>query len=69
MLAAQRTEANPPLDFYTSQSIAKITFTHVLSPLTSLYAGTRWQRFRSDIGPASDWNEAAVFAGVTYTFR
>ena len=40
-----------------------------LSPKTHLFGGLRWQRYRTDIDALFDHDEAAVFAGFTYTFR
>ena len=38
-----------------------------LSPQTTLTAGARYQVLHSDI--SADYNEAAVFAGLNYTFK
>ena len=43
------------------------TLSRALSALTSVYAGARYQDSTSDV--ASDYREAAVFVGVTHTFR
>ncbi len=61
------TEANAPLVGSTDQGHIVLGVTSPLSPSTTVSAGARYQVLRSDV--ASDYNEAAVFAGFTYTFK
>ena len=61
------TEANAPLVGSTDQGHIVLGVTSPLSPSTTVSAGARYQVLRSDV--ASDYNEGAVFAGFTYTFK
>ena len=62
-----RTVANAPLEGTTNQTAARVTMSAPLSPKTTVFAGGRYQTFSSDV--ASDYNEAAAFVGITYTFK
>lgn len=62
-----RTVANAPPTGTTRQGWIRVMLTTDLSPRTSVYAGARYQVLRSDI--TNDYNEAAVFVGLTYTYR
>jgi hypothetical protein len=41
--------------------------TSPVSARTTVFAGARYQISRSDV--AVDYNEAAIFAGLTYTYK
>jgi uncharacterized protein (PEP-CTERM system associated) len=60
---------NAPPTGTTNQGWVRAQITTNISPDTSLYAGARYQVFRSDITAASDYNEAAVFVGLSYTYH
>jgi uncharacterized protein (PEP-CTERM system associated) len=62
-----RTVANPPFVGTTSQDTLRLTLTTPISANTSAYAGARYQRSRSDV--ANDYSEAAVYVGMSHTFR
>jgi uncharacterized protein (PEP-CTERM system associated) len=64
---ALRTAANAPLVGLTNQGFVTFGLRAPLSARTSVFAGARYQVLRSDVAP--DYNEAAVFAGINYTFR
>lgn len=51
----------------TRQGSARLSLNTSLSPLTSLYAGIRYQVLRSDV--TFSYNEAAIFVGVNHQFR
>jgi uncharacterized protein (PEP-CTERM system associated) len=51
----------------STHGAARLNWTSRLSPYTSVFAGTRYQQFHSDV--ADDWNEFAIFAGFTYIFH
>jgi uncharacterized protein (PEP-CTERM system associated) len=62
-----QTAANAPLVGKTSQGIVSVTATRSLSPDTRVFAGARYQKANSDV--ATDYTEAAIFAGLFYTFK
>jgi uncharacterized protein (PEP-CTERM system associated) len=62
-----RTVANPPFEGRTNQTALRLVASTTLSPKTTMFAGARYQTLSSDITP--DYNEAAAFVGVNYTFR
>ena len=66
-LTTLQTTANSSLDARTNQGSVNITFTTPLSARTTVFAGGRYQVFRPNF--AQDYNEAAVFAGLTYVFK
>jgi len=66
-LLGLRTVANAPLDGTTRQGVARVTVSTPLSPRSSAFAGARYQLLRSDVRP--DYEEAAVFVGLSYAFR
>jgi uncharacterized protein (PEP-CTERM system associated) len=68
-LNAYRTVANAPGTGSTNQGIAQIQLTMPLSARTSVFAGGRYQALQSDLIGVTDYNEAAGFVGLTYTFR
>jgi uncharacterized protein (PEP-CTERM system associated) len=69
-LYGYRTVANFPGTSTTWQGVAQVGLSTPLSPNTSVFAGGRFQTFRSDLSALdSDYTEAAVILGLTYTFR
>ena len=64
---ATRTVANAPLSGTTNQGYCLVGLTAPISPNTILSTGARYQLARSDV--ATDFNEAAFLAGITYTFK
>lgn len=62
-----RTVANPPFEGRTNQTALRLVASATLSPKTTMFAGARYQTLNSDV--TSDYNEAAAFIGVNYTFR
>jgi uncharacterized protein (PEP-CTERM system associated) len=62
-----QTVANAPLVGKTNQGIVTVTATQSLSPDTRVFAGARYQKANSDV--ATDYTEAAIFAGLFYTFK
>lgn len=62
-----QTVANAPLVGKTSQGIVTVSATRSLSPDTRVFAGARYQKANSDV--ATDYTEAAIFAGLFYTFK
>jgi uncharacterized protein (PEP-CTERM system associated) len=62
-----RAESDDLAGRHTDQGFIRANITTRLSPQTSTFAGLRLQKLRSDV--RSDANEAAVFAGVNYSFR
>lgn len=62
-----RTVANAPLTGRTNQTAARAVLSSPLTPQTTVFAGARYQTLDSDV--AVDYNEAAAFVGLTYTFR
>jgi uncharacterized protein (PEP-CTERM system associated) len=61
------TTANAPFSARTKQGNVDLTVTSPLSARTTAFAGARYQTFRPDF--AQGYNEAAIFAGLTYTFK
>jgi len=64
---ALRTVANEPFDARTNQGSVTMTLTTPLSARTTAFAGARSQVLRADF--TQGYNEAAVFAGLNYTFK
>jgi len=64
---AFRTEAEPPFIDRSDQFVVRGIFTRPISPSTTAYFGARWQTFDSNVD--IDWREAAVFGGVSHSFR
>jgi hypothetical protein len=69
-----RTVSNAQLAGTTKQGSVRATITTPLSLLTAVYAGLRYQVLRSsfnDLGVpfATNYDEVAVFVGLTHTFR
>jgi uncharacterized protein (PEP-CTERM system associated) len=62
-----RTVANSPLEGKTNQTAVRVAVSTPLSAKTTMFGGARYQTLSSDV--ATDYNEAAAFIGVTYTFR
>ena len=66
-LLGYRTVANAPLEGTTRQGAVRVVVSSPLSARTSVHAGARYQILRSNI--TSDYEEAAVFIGMSYVFR
>jgi uncharacterized protein (PEP-CTERM system associated) len=66
-LDGSRTLANGFATGSTRQVTAQAIVTTKLSARTSTHAGVRYQLSRSDVG--FDYDEAAIFAGLTYQLR
>lgn len=66
-LEAFRTVTNGGPTAKTNQGIARITLTAPITPRTTGFVGARYQQLTSDV--AQEYNEAAAFAGVVYTFK
>jgi len=66
-LYALRTEANAPLSGWTNQGTARLELSRSITAQTTAFAGVRYQALHSDV--ATDYNEAAVFAGLSYRFK
>jgi uncharacterized protein (PEP-CTERM system associated) len=65
-----RTVANPPQAEKTTQGTLRTTLTTPVAANTTVYAGARYQRLRSDLSTVStSYNEAAVYVGLTHTFH
>jgi len=64
---ASRTDAIAPRVGRTDQWIASLRATAPLSPSTTVYVGARYQRLTSNL--TSDYDEAAVLAGLNYLFK
>ena len=62
-----KSNLNAPLTGHTNQGSVRLAVTTPISARTTVFAGARYQVSRSDL--ASDYNEAAIFAGLTYTFK
>jgi uncharacterized protein (PEP-CTERM system associated) len=67
MIEGYRTVANGPLEGTTRQGSARVTVSSLLSARTTVFAGARYQELRSDV--TSDYNEAAVYVGLSYAIR
>jgi uncharacterized protein (PEP-CTERM system associated) len=64
---ALRTIANAPFTARTNQGNLSLIVTSPLSLRTTVFAGARYQLFRPDF--QQGYNEAAIFAGLNYTFK
>ena len=62
-----RTVANPPLEGTTNQTALRLAVSMPLSAKTTVFGGARYQTLSSDV--ATNYNEAAVFIGLTHTFQ
>jgi len=62
-----RTTANAPLTGRTNQGGALLQLSSPLSAHTTATAGIRFQKLNSDI--VQSYTEAAVLAGLTYSFK
>jgi len=58
---------NQPLTGTTNNGSVRLFLTQPISERTTVFAGARYQIGRSDLSP--DYNEAAVFAGLNYTYK
>ncbi len=63
-----RTVANSGADFSTRQGSAQALLTYSVARRTSVFGGARYQQSNTEFG-FSDYNEAAVFAGIRHTFK
>jgi uncharacterized protein (PEP-CTERM system associated) len=66
---ALRTEANGDLPGVTDQGFVRVAITSRISPNASVSAGARYQTLNSNFPGITDYNESAVFAGISYAFR
>jgi uncharacterized protein (PEP-CTERM system associated) len=66
-LTASQSKLNAPLTGTTNYGSINLFVTSPVSARTTVFAGARYQVSRSDI--AVDYNEAAIFAGLTYTYK
>jgi uncharacterized protein (PEP-CTERM system associated) len=66
-LTAYQSKANGPPAGTTNYGSINLFVTSPVSARTTVFAGARYQISRSDI--AVDYNEAAIFAGLTYTYK
>ena len=62
-----RTTANAPFSAVTNQGYGTVTLTTPLSARTNLFGGARYQILRANF--QQGYNEAALFAGLNYTFK
>jgi uncharacterized protein (PEP-CTERM system associated) len=66
-LTGAQSKLNAPLSGTTNTGSIRLFVTQPISARTTVFAGTRYQVSRSDLAP--DYNEAAVFAGLSYTYK
>jgi len=66
-IGGSQSKLNAPLNGYTNQGAVRLAVTAPISARTTVFAGARYQIARSDI--SVDYNEAAIFAGLNYTFK
>jgi uncharacterized protein (PEP-CTERM system associated) len=66
-LTLLRTIANPPQVGTTNQGLLNVIVSTQLSTNTQIFGGARFQKLNSDV--ATNYTEAAVFAGFFHTFR
>ena len=66
-ISGSQSKLNLPLSGHTNQGAVRLAVTSPLSARTSVFAGARYQVSRSDLAP--DYNEAAIFSGLNYTFK
>jgi len=64
---ALRTVANAPLSGWTKQGYCLLGLTAPVSPNTTFSIAARYQLLRSDV--STEFNEAALIAGITYIFK
>jgi uncharacterized protein (PEP-CTERM system associated) len=62
-----QTVANGPSAANTRQGMLRMALSTTVAPMTTVFAGARYQVLRSNLAP--EYDEAAVFAGLRYTFR
>jgi uncharacterized protein (PEP-CTERM system associated) len=62
-----RTKANAPLEGLTDQWTLRSVINRPISPRTTAYAGVRYQHYVSDLD--DDYDEVAVFVGLSHSFR
>ena len=63
-----RTNNQQPTVFTSTQELVRLTLNTRLSPKTDGYVGARYTIFHSDAAGSFDYNEAAIFAGITHRF-
>jgi uncharacterized protein (PEP-CTERM system associated) len=66
-LTGSQSKLNAPLNGSSNTGSVRLFVTQSISARTTVFAGARYQIMRSDLVP--DYNEAAVFAGLTYTYK
>ena len=64
---ATQSKLNAPLTGSTNQGVIRLFVTSPVSARTTVFAGARYQISRTDV--AVDYNEAAIFAGLNYTYK
>jgi uncharacterized protein (PEP-CTERM system associated) len=62
-----QTQALAPSTGRSRQGGAAVSLNTMLSPLTSLFGGVRYQQLRSDVN--AGYEEAAIFVGMNHLFR
>jgi len=62
-----QSKLNAPRTGSTNNGSIRLYLTQPISARTTVFAGARYQISRSDLAP--DYNEAAVFAGLSYTYK
>jgi uncharacterized protein (PEP-CTERM system associated) len=67
MASALRTVANEPFNARTNQGSVNATVSTLLSARTTVFAGARYQVSRPNF--VQGYNEAAIFAGVSYAYK
>ena len=66
-LDVSQSKLNEPLTGTTNNGAIRLFLTQPISERTNIFAGARYQIGRSDLSP--DYNEAAIFAGLNYTYK
>jgi uncharacterized protein (PEP-CTERM system associated) len=66
-LDGSQSKLQEPLTGNTNNGAVRLFLTQPISERTTVFAGARYQISRSDLSP--DYNEAAVFAGLNYTYK
>ena len=66
-LDGSQSKLNQPLTGTTNNGSVRLFLTQPISERTTVFAGARYQIGRSDLSP--DYNEAAIFAGLNYTYK
>ena len=66
-LDGSQSKLQEPLTGNTNNGAVRLFLTQPISERTTVFAGARYQISRSDLSP--DYNEAAIFAGLNYTYK